>query len=78
MKIIAENNQIVIHDVVPDMGENTWMNLIQQEDGDVIITLHTPDYKYSLTAEFCTFQGGGQHPIIAQKLRELVQELMKL
>jgi hypothetical protein len=70
------NEQIHVVDLHGDMGEDMSVHLIQQPDGDVILSLYPssgPERAYAV--EFCTSNGGGRHPIVAKKLRELIQEL---
>lgn len=81
MNFLVNGNTIIVDDISPDMGEDLRMKLIQQEDGDVIISLYSTDHKHAIhnmTVEFCTLQGGGKNPVIAKKLRELVTALMDL
>ena len=61
-----------ITDINGDMGEATRMGLIQQADGDVIVSLADSTRGVVLSIEFCTAAGGGKYPHIAEKLRELV------
>ncbi len=69
------NETIKIRNIPEDMG-HVKMNLMQQSDGDVILTLS--DGETTLSAEYCTLSGGGRNPIIAKKLRELIKELVQL
>ncbi len=69
------NQTIIIRGIEGDMGEEERMNLIQQPDGDVIVSIGAS--LFGSRVEFCTSNGGGRRPIIAKKLRELVSELMK-
>lgn len=61
-----------ITDIKGDMGESARMGLIQQADGDVIVSLADSKRRVVLSIEFCTAAGGGKYPVIAEKLRELV------
>lgn len=67
---------IKISEIEGDMGEDTRMQLLQQPDGDVILSLYNVAEKRVDSIEFCTSNGGGRQPIIAKKLRELVRALM--
>ena len=69
------NQTIIVRDIEGDMGEEEKLCLLQQPDGDVIVTMRTPKQIYSV--EFCTMSGGGRRPFIAKRLRELIAELVK-
>jgi len=60
-----------------DMGENARLKMTQQEDGDVVLSIYTVPDKNGIqnSIEFCTFSGGGRYPIVAQKLREIINSL---
>ena len=67
---------VIVKDIEGDMGEDTRLQLIQQPDGDVIITLFNQKAGTIDSIEFCTSSGGGRRPIIAQRLRDLIRDLM--
>ena len=69
---------IKVQDIEGDVGEDDRMQLLQQPDGDVIISLYNPARGQIASIEFCTSNGGGRHPVIAKKLRELIAELVYL
>ena len=75
----GEGNVLCIIDKIPgDMDGVTDMRLLQQADGDVVLTLNFRPIlgpPVSVGIEFCTSSGGGHYPIIARKLRELIGEL---
>lgn len=71
------NQMIKVRDIEGDMGEDTRLQLIQQPDGDVLITLYNTEKTVIESIEFCSSSGGGRNPIIAKKLRELIAELEK-
>lgn len=70
------NIAFIVDDIEGDMGRDTVMKLIQQADGNVIITIKKL-CEEPVSIEFCSSSGGGRRPIIAKKLRELVAELAK-
>ncbi len=76
MQIDRFNGTIIISDIKGDMGKAETLKLIQQEDGDVIISIYSPSNGKIACLEFCTSNGGGRYPIIAKKLRELISELV--
>ena len=70
------NETIHVVDLQGDMGEDISLRLLQQPDGDVILSIFPtsgPERAYQV--EFCTSNGGGRYPIVAKKLRELIKEL---
>lgn len=67
---------VIVKDIEGDMGEDTRLQLIQQPDGDVIVTLFNQKAGTRDSIEFCTSSGGGKRPIIAQRLRDLIRDLM--
>lgn len=67
--------QYHIRDLEDDMGEQTQMDLLVEEDGDVIVTLRGHNAALALSMQFCTRMGGGRYPVISAKLRELVKIL---
>ena len=69
---------IKVQEIQGDMGESERMQLLQQHDGDVIVTLYDVEKGQIGSIEFCTSNGGGRYPVIAKKLRELVAELVAL
>ncbi|KKL45707.1 hypothetical protein LCGC14_2352960 [marine sediment metagenome] len=69
---------IKVQEIQGDMGETERMQLLQQPDGDVIVTLYNAEKGRIGSIEFCTKTGGGRYPIIAKKLRELIAELVAL
>jgi len=80
MEIIKDNEgtihqQIIIRDIEGDMGEDTRLQLIQQSDGDVVVTLYNTKAGMMDSIEFCTSGGGGRLPVIAVRLRELIRSL---
>jgi hypothetical protein len=68
---------ITVKDICGDMGESERMQLIQQSDGDICLTFYDSGKHYIGSLEFCTMHGGGRYPVIAEKFRELIQELIK-
>ena len=77
MEIIIDNKgtanqQVQVRDIEGDMGEDTRLQLIQQADGDVVLCLYDPTKGSIDSIEFCTSSGGGRHPWIAKKLREMI------
>ena len=72
----TEHQQIIIKDIEGDMGEDTRLQLIQQPDGDVVLTLFNTTKGIIDSIEFCSSSGGGRRPIIAQRLRDLIRDLM--
>ena len=81
MEIIIDNEgtahqSIQVKDIEGDMGEDLRMQLLQQPDGDVIISLYNVKAGSLDSIEFCTSSGGGRQPIIAQRLRDLIRDLM--
>jgi hypothetical protein len=77
MDIESTSTGIIISDIKGDMGESETLKLIQQEDGDVIMSIYSPSDEKFVCLEFCTSNGGGRYPVIAKKLRELISELSK-
>ncbi len=73
MEIEQTENTITVRGIEGDMGETVYLTLMQQEDGDVIVELSCG---VSMAVKFCTLAGGGRHPIIAKKLRELIADLV--
>lgn len=75
----TDGGTIIIKDIAGDMGQNTRLTLLQQPDGDVIISIYTlPDFSgISNSIEFCSSSGGGRFPIIAQKVREIIKALIE-
>ena len=77
MKIIINNKgtasqQIIVRDIEGDMGEETRLQLIQQADGDVVLTLFNTAKGVLDSIEFCSSSGGGRYPWVAKKLREMI------
>ena len=70
------HQSIQVKDIGGDMGEDPRMQLLQQPDGDVIISLYNVKAGTLGSIEFCTSSGGGRQPIIAQRLRDLIRDLM--
>jgi len=70
------NVSFIISGIEGDMGERATMTLIQQADGDVLLRLSDDEAGRSMKIEFCSSSGGGQRPIIAQRLRDLIRDLM--
>ena len=82
MKIIkldegTAHEAIKVTDIEGDMGEAERLQLLQQPDGDVIITLYNPSGGTIGSLEFCSSSGGGRRPEIAKKLRELIRYLVE-
>lgn len=80
MEVIINNKgtahqTVIIKDIEGDMGEDERLQMTQQPDGDVVLTLYNPDKGVIGSIEFCTSNGGGRYPVIAKKLRELIAEL---
>ena len=71
------NETIKIYDIEGDMGESTRMQLLQQPDGDVILSLYNSDKGTRDSIEFCSSSGGGRQPIIAKGLREIIRYLVE-
>ena len=59
-----------------DMGRGVSMTLIQQYDGDVIVSLQDQITGKMLSAEFCSSQGGSLNPKIAKALRAAIKVLV--
>jgi hypothetical protein len=81
MKVIVNdegtNHQtVIIKDIEGDMGESIKMQLLQQPDGDVIVSFYDTQKCILESIEFCTSTGGGRCPFIAKKLRELIKEAL--
>lgn len=77
MEIIIDNKgtihqQVKVKDIEGDMGEDTRLQLIQQVDGDVVLTLYNANKGSIDSIEFCSSNGGGRYPWIAKKLREMI------
>lgn len=68
---------IIIKDIEGDMGEDERLQMLQQPDGDVILTLYNPDKGKIGSIEFCSGGGGGHHPEFTKKLRECIKALME-
>lgn len=66
-----------IRKIEGDMGESTRLDLTQQADGDIILTIYDIEKKGRLSIEFCSSRGGSRNPVIALKLRELVNALVE-
>ena len=66
---------IKVQEIQGDMGEAERMQLLQQPDGDVILSFYNVEKMQLGSIEFCTSNGGGRYPIIAKKLRELIAAL---
>jgi len=66
---------IKVQEIQGDMGEAERMQLLQQPDGDVILTMYDVGKNQIGSIEFCA---GGRYPVIARKLRQLVAELVAL
>ncbi len=77
MKVVKdqEGTFIKVQEMQGDMGESERMQLLQQPDGDVILSIYDVEKKQIGSIEFCA---NGCYPIIAKKLRELVAELVAL
>ncbi len=70
---------IKVQEIQGDMRESaSRMQLLQRPDGDVILSVYNAERRQSGSIRFCTRQGGGQYPVIAKKLRELIAELVAL
>ena len=67
---------IKVQEIEGDMGEDERMQLLQQPDGDVILSFYNVEKRQLGSIEFCTSNSGGRYPIIAKKLRELIAELV--
>lgn len=65
-----------VRDIQGDMGEPTRMRLIQQADGDVIVSIFNARRGVVLSIEFCTGTGGGKEPEFTAKLREAIAVLV--
>ena len=82
MKVIRNNEgtiheEVVIRDIEGDMGEGSRLQLLQQSDGDVVLTIYNPGKGILESIEFCTSNGGGRYPMIASKLRALITWLIR-
>ena len=82
MEIIKYNEAtssetIKVRDIEGDMGESSRLQLLQQPDGDVVVTLYNAEKSIIESIEFCSSSGGGRQPIIAKKLRELIREMVE-
>tara|TARA_Y100000310_G_scaffold344476_1_gene457445 strand:- start:7295 stop:7549 length:255 start_codon:yes stop_codon:yes gene_type:complete len=71
------NLAFVIQGIEGDMGEETRLDLLQQADGDVVLVVRDSETECRHAIEFCSSAGGGRHPVIATKLRELVAALVE-
>lgn len=69
------NQTVIVKDIEGDMGEKSHIQLIMQPDGDVILCFYNPEKNFIDSIEFCSSNGGGKNPVIAKKLRELINEL---
>lgn len=70
---------IKVQEIQGDMRESaSRMQLLQRPDGDVILSVYNVERQQTGSIRFCTRQGGGQYPVIAKKLRELIAELVAL
>ncbi len=72
----TNNQTIIIRDIEGDMGETAKMQLLQQPDGDVVLSFYDTQKGFLDSLEFCTSSGGGRNPIIAKKLRDLISALI--
>ena len=80
IEIIKDNEgtchqQTIIRDIQGDMGEPSRLQLLQQPDGDVVLTIYNPEAGIIESIEFCSSSGGGRLPVVAQKLREIIKAL---
>ena len=71
------HQQTIIRDIQGDMGEPTRLQLIQQPDGDVVLTMYNQAAGFIESIEFCSSSGGGRLPMVTKKLREIIAELEK-
>jgi hypothetical protein len=71
------NLWMIIDGIQGDMGEKVRMKLMQQADGDIILTLYHTETGQRLTLEFCSSMGGGRQPLVVRKLGELIEALVK-
>lgn len=63
-----------------DMSPRGHLVLMQQEDGDIILTIRPdpddpPVSIWSVSCEFCTMPGGGQSPKVLAALRRLMDAI---
>ena len=71
----TEHQQIIIRDIQGDMGEPSRLQLLQQPDGDVVLTIYNQEAGFIESIEFCSSSGGGKLPMVTQKLREIIKLL---
>lgn len=67
-----------IADIQGDMGESTRLNLLEQPDGDIIVSIYEIKDGLKMPAlsiEFCTTSGGGRNPIITRGLQQIILKL---
>lgn len=82
MEIIINNEgtvhqQIIIKDIEGDMGEDSRLQLLQQSDGDVVLTLYNIREGCMDSIEFCSRSGGSRYPWVASRLREIISIFLK-
>jgi len=66
------NEMIKVSGIEGDMGEDSRLALIQQPDGDVILTIYNTKKIIVESIEFCSSSGGGHYPDLTKKLREII------
>ena len=59
--------------LIDDM-DGAALILIEEDDGDVIVSVRNPK-SGSATAQFCTAQGGTRNPGVAKALRDLMRAI---
>ena len=82
MEVIINNKgtahqTVIIKDIEGDMGEDERLQMLQQPDGDVVLTLYNPEKGVIGSIEFCSGGGGGGQPFFTKKLRECMAALME-
>lgn len=58
------------------MSESTRLRLVEQTDGDVILSIADSQRGVVLGIEFCAGTGGGKEPEFTAKLREAIAALV--
>ena len=61
-----------------DMSRDGKLRLIQQEDGDIIVSVINSEDKFMPSVEFCSIHcGGGRSPHTIKALRNLMKAMKK-
>lgn len=64
-----------LYEVTEDMSPDGRLQLMQEDDGDMIISIVMPEITYAMSIQFCTLQGGGRKPKVLRALRNLAQAI---